>query len=158
MKYKIAIPTFIVAVVATATFGAVNTFAQAKTTQHDSIVQKLVQKFNLNEDQVKAVFEEERTERQAEMQTKFEERLNQSVSEGKITEDQKKLIIAKHEEEQNEREADRANWQNLTSEERRSQMDEHRTEMQSWAEENGIDMQYFMQGFKGEMRGGWHAK
>ena len=48
--------------------------AQSDTsTEPTGLVQRLAEKFNLNESDVKAVFDEERTSRQAERQQKFEE-------------------------------------------------------------------------------------
>lgn len=104
--------------------------------KYPPIVQKLVERFGLNEDEVKAVFDEERTERQQQMQARFEERLNQAVSEGKITEEQKQAILAKKEEMQ----ANFGQFKDLSPEERREKMEAHREEMKTWAEENGINL------------------
>jgi len=124
------------------------------------IVQKLVERFNLNTEEVKQVFDEERSERQQQMQVRFEERLNQTVSEGKITEEQKQLILAKHEELQAEREAEQESFKNMTQEERREGMEAKQNELKSWAEQNGIGLEYLFGGFgmhgkgPGGMRGG----
>ena len=91
---------------------------------------------------MQAVFDEDRSERQAQRKELFEERLTQMVSDGKITEDQKKLILAKHEEMQSQREAQRDEFQNMTPEERRSAVEEHHEELESWAEDNEIDIGY----------------
>ena len=82
---------------------------------NDTIIQKLVAKFGLNEADVQAVFDEERAERQTEMQARFEERLTQAVTDGKITEEQKAAILAKR--------AEGADCRVL----------------EDWATENGID-------------------
>jgi len=107
--------------------------ADEDTSGYPPIVQRLVEKFGLNEADVKAVFDEERSARQAEMQARHEERLNQAVSDGKITEEQKQAILAK----QGERE-----------------------EMKAWAESEGIDWEVLQElmggpGFKGGPRGGF---
>ncbi len=153
MKTRILLPAIAIVITGIAAFGAIGTFAQTTATDpHTSIIQKLVTKFGLKEDEVKAVFNEERAERQKEMQTRLEERLTQAVTEGKITEDQKKLVLAKHEELQKERETNQEMMQNATPEERRAKMQERRQELQTWAEQNGIDIQYlggFKAGFKG---------
>ena len=44
--------------------------------------------------------------------------------------------MAKHEEMQ----ANRGQWQDLTPEEKKAKMEEHREEMKNWAQENGIDL------------------
>jgi len=99
----------------------------------NTMIEKLASKFNLNKNEVKSTFEEMRTqrqqERQKEMQAQFEARLNQAVKDGKITEDQKAKIMAKHQEMQKEQGS-------------------KRQEMQTWAEKNGIDMGWMM-GFGG---------
>lgn len=124
------------------------------------IVQKLVERFNLNAEEVRQVFDEERSERQEGMQARFEERLNQAMSEGKITEEQKQLILAKHEELQAEREAEQESFKNMTQEERHEAMETRQNELKSWAEQNGIELEYLLGGFgmhgggPGGMRGG----
>lgn len=87
---------------------------------NNAIVSRIAEKFNLNESDVEAVFESIRDERMAEMQKQREERLEDAVSDGVITEMQKNSILeimAKH---QGER-------------------DKNREEMKSWFEDQGID-------------------
>lgn len=107
-----------------------------------SLVDKLVDKFNLNKGEVEAVFEEQRTEAEAKMQEKTEERLNKAVSEGKITEDQKAKILAKLAELKADREADRETVRNMTDEERRAHKEQKHEELKAWAEENNIPEEY----------------
>jgi len=126
-------------------------FAQGNGQERMStLVQKIADKFNLNKDEVQAIFDEdkairetemkaEREARRAEMQTKYEERLTQDVTYGKITEEQRKLILAKHKEMEANRE---------------TKMEGNRTELEAWAKENGIDSSYLMGGFGGRGRGG----
>ena len=114
------------------------------------IIQRLVEKFGLNENEVKAVFDEERDEWQQQRQGRFEEQLNQVVSDGKITEEQKQLILAKR----TEMQANRNQYQDLSSEERREKMTEHHGEMKTWAQENGIDISFMQMLAKGP-RGGF---
>lgn len=110
---------------------------------NEAIVQKIADKFGLNKDEVQKVFDEERTARQAEMQVKLEERLAQAVTDGKITDAQKTLILNKHKELQEERGTKRQNWQNLTREQRKTQMESKKAELETWTNQNGIDMEYF---------------
>jgi hypothetical protein len=63
------------------------------------------------------------------MQTKYEERLTQDVTDGKITSEQKELILAKHKE-----------LEGAT--------------LEAWAKENGINSSYLMGGFGGGKHGG----
>ena len=121
----------------------------------DSFIQALAEKFNLSEDEVDSFLEEQRTARQEERKTEREEHLNQLVSEGKLTEDQKNALIAKMEENQAEREANREEFQNMTREERQAQRQQHREEMDEWFEEQGIDKDELgLRGGMGKRHGG----
>ena len=132
---------------------------QGEQTQNrfPALIQKIIDKFNLNEDEVDEVVAEYRNERELEMQNRFEENLQEAVKAGKLTEEQKTAIEAKHEEMQEKMEG----WVNLSPEERRQKSEEHRDEMKTWAEENGIDYEQmgifglgFRRGFKAGFRMG----
>ncbi len=99
-----------------------------------SIIQKIAQKFGLNEADVKSVFDQNRADKKAQMETKFEARLDQLVKDGKITDAQKQLIIAKRKE---------ISGQTQTG----------RKGLTDWATINGIDLKYLMGGMG--MRGGF---
>lgn len=95
------------------------------------IVQKLVDRFGLNENEVKQVFDETRQEKHEQMQARFEDRLNKAVEEAKITQEQKQLILDKKAEMQ-------------------ANPKEHKGEMKTWLEEQGIDLkELFPMGTKG---------
>lgn len=136
--------------------GATSAFAQTTTQQNHmtSLVQKIASKFGLKEADVQSVFDEDHKALQAERQAQYETRLTQLVTDGKITEDQKKLLLAKHAELQSTREANRGSMQNMTNEQRKTKRDEERTALEAWAKQNGIDMQYLMLG-RGMGHGGW---
>lgn len=120
-------------------FGA---FKKYNSTQEQSgnrfpfIIQKLIDRFNLNTDEVTEVLEEAKEEKHEQMKANFEEKLNQAVADAKITEEQKQLIINKHEEEQGWHEE----LKDLEPEERWQAKKKHQEEMKNWAEENGIDL------------------
>ncbi len=140
--------------VALASFvGVAGATTTTSTSGPDSLIEKIATKFNLNKDEVKAVFDEEHTARQAEMKTKNEEHLQQLVTDGKITVDQKAKIIAKQAELQTKREANRDAMKDKTDEERKAAMEAERTELEQWAKDNGIDMQY-LRGVGGRGPGG----
>lgn len=115
-------------------------------------IEALSEKFNLNQDEVDTFLEEQKAARQEERKGEREEQLNQLVSEGKLTEDQKAALITKMEENQAEREANREEFQNMTREERQVERQEHREEMDQWFEEQGIDKDELDLG-RGEGRG-----
>jgi hypothetical protein len=107
---------------------------------------RLAEKLGLDESKIESAFDEMRAEHQAERQTQFEERLNQAVTDGEITEAQKQLILDKHEVLKAQHEADFENKGEKTREEWRAERQAHREEMESWADENGIDLKYFFGG------------
>lgn len=108
-------------------------------TDNASIVDKIASTFNLNKDEVEAVFEEARDERHQEMETKHAERLSSLVEAGTLTQDQANALAAKHDEMQATRES--LKDQDLTREEMKDQMEAAREEFKTWAEEQGIDLE-----------------
>ncbi len=110
-----------------------------------SLAKQIAETFNLNQAEVETVFTEHRNQRRAQMENGFTERLTQAVSEGKITEAQKQLILEKRQEFMTQREV----GQPLTEAERTA----HHEEMEAWAQQNGIDMDYVMMGGRGNGRG-----
>ena len=96
--------------------------AQASGGQSD-LVAKIAEKFNLNQGDVQAVFDEEHAARQAERQAQISDHLQSLVDDGTITTDQKSAIEAKQAELKTQRESDRS-------------------ELEAWASDNGIDLKY----------------
>lgn len=118
----------------------------------DTLVQKIAQKFQIDQAEVQAVFDEEHKARETEMEARHEAYLKQLVSEGKITEAQKQLLLQKHEEMRAQR-PNREAMKSLSSDERKAQMDTKRQELDTWAKQNGIDPDYLMGPMMGKMHG-----
>jgi hypothetical protein len=93
----------------------------------DGLVQKLASRFNLSEDEVKAVFDEAHQAREAERQAMISEHLQKAVDDSSITAEQKILIENKLKEIHERREVERE-------------------KLKAWAEDNKIDMKYVMLG------------
>ncbi len=116
-------------------FGAISLFgikavsAQKLDNDYPSIIQNLSERFGLNAEDVQNVFEETKKERST-------ERLNNLVEDSVITEEQKDMIIAKHEELKEK--IDSVNNKELTEEERRDELKQIHKEMKEWIEENDI--------------------
>jgi len=81
-----------------------------------------IEKFNLNTSEVQKVIDEERQEREKQRLSLLEEKLNQAVKDGVISEEQKKALLE--------------HWQNKWQERRQI-----REEERKWFEENKIDWQ-----------------
>lgn len=126
--------------------GAYGLSAIAAETQADynfpPVIQKLVEKFNLDPAKVNEVLQEDRKEREAKREAMIEERLDQEVKEGMITEKQKEAILAKRKEMQEKLEALR----DLSPEERHEALQQLREEVTAWAKENGIDAKWLLMG------------
>lgn len=162
MNKKIILSASALAVIGAGLLSTTSTFAQSSTDTTNpmsSLVQKISEKFNLDQADVQAVFDQEHQERHAQMEGKFDAKLSQYVTDGKITEAQKQLIIQKRAELKANLETNRDSMQNMTPAERHAAMESERQALQTWATENGIDIQYLMPhgpGGKGhhKMRGG----
>jgi hypothetical protein len=145
---------FMIVFAGSAMFVATKTFAESAQSEPTDLIQKIADRFGLNKDDVKAVFDQNREEHHAKMEEKFTAKLDQYVKDGKITEEQKQLIINKRKEMHSERETNMPAMQNLTAGEHRQKMEEKRTALETWAKQNNIDPSYLMGGFgrKGHMR------
>ena len=117
------------------------------TNRQETLVTKIAEKFKLNKTDVQAVFDANRSERRASMEAKYEERLTQLVTDKKITEAQKSLLLAKHEELEAAHKAQMANNANLTPEQRKAQRETERKSLEEWAKANNVDIQYLFGGF-----------
>ena len=140
MKNKIIMATLAVTIAGSALWGTTAVNAQDKL-QYTDIATRIAHKFNLNEREIKAVFDEVHKERHAHMQVKLEERLTQAVTDGKITETQKQALLAKLKELQAQKQSTLESMQNMTPEQRKATMEEHKAELKTWAQTNGINLQ-----------------
>lgn len=120
--------------------GAGVVLAQSTNT-NPPIIQKFAEKFNVSTDDVKEVFDEVREERRKEAQIRFEEQLNEAVKDGKITEEQKKVILEKQAEIMKQQE----------------EVFKLRQELKTWADENNIDLREICGPGPGHKRGGFRG-
>lgn len=123
--------------------------------EKDTIVSTLSQKLGVSEDKVQKAFDEIHSDRRAEMESRYQDMLSQAVKDGKLTEAQKKLLIAKHNELFSQRETHFDELKNMTPQERKAKMQKRRDELENWAQQNDIDPSYlagFGKGHKMRMR------
>lgn len=104
-------------------------FAETTTGNYPTIIENLASKFGLNKDEVQQVFEDTRTQERS-------DRLDNLVSDGTITEDQKQLVLDKEDEIKTK--IDEINNQELTATEKHDAMDALRDEIQQWEDDNNI--------------------
>lgn len=137
-KQIIATTALVAALGLAGAYGVQTVSAATDSTTFPPMIQKMVEKFNLNKDEVSRLVEENRTTRQAENEAAFETKLAQAVTAGKITEAQKTAVNAKHDELQAKREALKGQGQE-NREAMRTQKEAIRTEMQDFLKTQGID-------------------
>jgi hypothetical protein len=140
--------------------GVVSAATSTSTTSdgQSSLIAKIATKFGLKESDVKAVFDQNRTDQQAARQAQADKELTQLVTDGKITADQKTLIQGKAKEVQAARQADHTANASKTPAERKAAMDAEKTALDQWAKDNGISTDYlkYVEGFGGHGgRGGF---
>lgn len=120
--------------------------ANDTTGGQSSLIEKLASKFNLNKDEVAAVFTADRQEHQAQRQAEQTQRVAQAVTDGKLTQAQADHITAAQKEIQTLMGTTDPGQQ--TSEQRasiRTKMDALRT----WATENNVSFEYLGPGGHG---------
>jgi uncharacterized protein YhaN len=124
MKIKniIAMTLVIAGVAAAGLTGARQVSAQEETTNLPPLIQNLAERFGLNTGEVEQVMEEVRTEKQQQVRSHREERLQEAVDEGVITAEQKQALLDKQ-----------AEWE--------AQREQQREEMRQWMDESGIDFE-----------------
>lgn len=115
--------------------------------RHDDLISKITAKFNLNQDEVQKIFDEERTTREDEMGQEIRSKLDQAVSEGKLTQAQSDQVFTKKQ----ELIAFRHTLEDKTPGERREVLKEKQAELKQWGEDNGINLagltEYIGKGF-----------
>lgn len=141
----IVLPILGLAVIGTSVaFASMN--PNTKNNPMDSLVSAIAKKFNLNSNDVQTVVDqvmtEQRQQMQAERTQEFKNRIAQLVTDKKLTQEQADKIIAKHAEEENFGQS----LQGKTQAEIKTAMEKHREEMQQWATDNNIPMQYMQFG------------
>ena len=123
-------------------FGATAAHAQSSENQYPPIVQKLADRFGLNINDVKSFFEKNRQEHKAQMDTKFRTMLDTAVKDGKITDAQKQLILAKRSELEAGRKNNMDKIKSMTPEERRKEFQTQQENLKTWTSQNNIDLKY----------------
>lgn len=124
---KVTIGLASMAAVTALTIGAGSMAMAENGNNNGTLADKIATKFNLNKDDVQAVFNEDRQAKQAERTAEMSTKLQAAVDSGKLTADQKTLLENKMKENQAARTAEM-------------------TALQDWASTNNVDMRYVMGG------------
>lgn len=140
-------------------YGAVHAATSSGTNPMSNLVSAIAQRFNLNPTDVQKVFDEQRSQIQAQHEQFFTDRVNQLVKDGKLTQDQANKILAK----KAELEAFEKTLAGKTPQERRDAMQAEMNSLKQWAKDNniplgnllfgGMKMGHFRNGHMGGMHG-----
>lgn len=125
MKKRLSLTLASIALLSAVGYGATVALANSEEEQSHPMIQALAERFGLSETEVKEVFDEVHADHFSQIQTNLEERLDQAVEDGILTEEQKQALLNK-------------------KAEMRSHSHEHKEEMQVWFEEQGIDHKTLM--------------
>jgi hypothetical protein len=138
---KVILPAAALAIAGAAAFGMSQASADTSGTgAHASLVQKLADTFHVDKSKVQAVFDQDRSEHQAEAETRYEARLTQAVTDGQLTAAQKDAVVAEHNKLKPEMDA----ALKLTGTDRRAALDKIHTEATDWAKDNNVDAKWLM--------------
>lgn len=148
-NYRLLLPALALTLTSVAVIGASTVSAHTQAGPQDTIIERLAERFGVEATEVQSAFDELHQERQTEMQTQLETRLQTAVEAGQLTAEQKQLILDKHAEMQSERPEKPEDWFELSPEERQAAMGSRReametrhAELETWADQNGIDLSY----------------
>ncbi len=118
-----------------------------------NLVQAIAQKFNLNQADVQQVFDQQHAQMEAQHQQQFADRLQQAVTDGKLTQDQADKIKAKAQELQTQREANKTQFESMTPQQRQDAFKTEQDNLQQWEKDNNIPAGYLPFGPGGHGRG-----
>lgn len=103
--------------------------------EYPDLIKNLAAKFNVDPAEVEQVFEDTHDQM-------ISSRLDEAVADGKITADQKTLILNKMDEVKTKMDA--INNQEMTSTQRRDALQDLNEEVRAWADQNDIPLMYLM--------------
>jgi len=135
-------------IVGAGSFYTVSKVAAATTplNWHQSLIQKLATTFGKTEVEVQTVFDQSRAEQQATREAEYIARVDAAVKSGEISLAQKQLLLNKHAEMIKTRpEPGFESGQDRNQ--RRTEMDQRRAELEAWAKQNNLPLDLLSEGF-----------
>jgi len=129
-----------VAVIAAGGYGVAQVSAASAPSTGQTLAQRIASSFGLDQSKVQGVIDQYRGDKQAQAETKYEAMLSQAVTDGKITGDQKTAILAEHNKLMGELQAAAGK----TGTDRRTAIQQARTEAETWAKQNGVSAHWLL--------------
>lgn len=141
-----------IALVLTVTIG-VGLAAAASDSTSTGLADKLAAKFNLDKNEVQQAIDQDHQEREARREDRYAQRLDDEVQAGRLTQEQKDKLLAKHQELKAQRSENRDAFRTMTPEARKTEKDKKKAELEQWAQDNGVPSEYLMPGAGGRGMG-----
>ena len=146
-KKYIVIPVFAIGLMAVLVLANVQSVSASNSSRKKGdFAQVLAEKFNLDQEEVEQTLQEFHHDKYGENEQRrrdhFEDRLEQAVIEGKLTEAQSYAILEKFEEMHNRLEE--LYDQDLSEDEMHELKADIHEEMQAWSEDQGVDFEMFL--------------
>jgi len=139
MKNKLILPAVAVLSVVGLAVGAVGASAHFMGQADNAEMTKtLAQKLGVSEDKIKQAFDDMHSERMTKMKADLESKLTQAVKDGKITEAQKSAILEKFGQVKVKTFEKK---EGMTEDQIKAEMESRKKELETWAQQNGIDLQ-----------------
>jgi ATP/maltotriose-dependent transcriptional regulator MalT len=107
-----------------------------------TLADRIASHFHLSKGDVQKVIQQDRQSHEAQRQQRLEQRLDTAVKQGKLTEAQKTLILNKLKELQSQHEQAKQQPGGKTAAERQAYMKQQRQQLEQWAKDNNIPLQY----------------
>ena len=121
---------------------AVHAASDISSNSMSNLAQAIATKFSLNQTEVEQVIKEHHTQMHAQHQQAFKDRLQQAVTDGKLTQEQIGKITAKLQELESQRESLKASLESKTPSEVRAIMEQQKQQLQQWAADNAIPTEF----------------
>jgi hypothetical protein len=131
-----------IALLGTGAVGVASTYAAEQGAERygrfDTIVRAIADRFHVNEEDVLAVFEEEREQMREEAGERFKARVAEAIDDGVLTQAQADSLLAHREEMREFHES----LKGMTKEERQNAVKEQSEKNQEWKKETGIPAEF----------------
>ena len=137
---KYLIPLAAVAVIGAGAYGVSRATAASSASGTPSLVQRLADTFHLDPAKVQAVVDQSRADHQTQAESRYEAKLSQAVSAGKLTSSQQQAILAEH----NKLKSELQDAMSKTGADRRTAMQQIRTEATAWSQQNNLPAHWLL--------------